>query len=391
MSQDTKARKRTLLLASVAFLGGTLMAPRPAHALISGAAIVAAITSLQSAMNSVISEAQKVINGTLGTMNTNLTSGFTQLSNYMKAQVGAQEQIADANNMVQARIARDVRNAHVMDEHAVNRQDCLNLQGGQAEVIAAHNAREVGAALDAAKDARAQAARNTPSWAGKGQASQANNQHHWSRYCMDAEAEAGLCTLATSGDSGADQAAGSLLTPQVYADSSAIDRANDFETTLIQPVAPPALRGNGLTSTSGLASLPERRGYNAAISLAHNIGDDVESWHAGTVTLTDNQKSEASREGVASSDTGSLYEATELEVNRKYSGTDWQADLQAMPSEKSVLVQIALLAAQRNWIDWQRFKLEQKRALVDATRLSLAARTRLKAVSPLPVPGTTLQ
>jgi len=382
---------RTAVFVLAAFVVGTIAAPKPAYAMFDSAAIVAAIATLQSAMNSVISTAQKVLNGSLGLINTNLGSGFAQLSNYMKAQVGAQEQIADANNMVQARLARDVRNAQVMDNHAVNRQDCLNLEGGQATVIAAHNATEVAAALETAKDSRGQAARGTPSWVGAGQAAQAINDHHFSRYCMDAEAEAGLCTLATDGQSGADQEAGSLLTPPVYQDEAAIDRANDYEVSLIQPVAPAALRGNALTSTAGLSSLPGRRGYNAAVSLAHSIGDDAEAWHAGSVTLTDAQKAEASREGLTSTSTGSLYEATELEVNRKYSGTDWQADLQAMPGEKSVLIQIAMLDAQRNWLLWQQYKLDQKRALADAAQLSIAAEARLRPISPMPVPEPTGQ
>jgi len=61
-----------------------------------------------------------------------------------------------------------------------------------------------------------------------------------------------------------------------------------------------------------------------------------------------------------------------------------------MPSDKSVLVQIALLDAQRNWIAWQQFKLDQTRALMEANRLATSAEQRLRAVSPLPVPTTTL-
>lgn len=109
-------------------------------------------------MNSVITTAQKVLNSTLGLINGSLGDGFTQLSNYMKAQVGAQEQIADANNMVQAELARDVRAAQQRDNHATNRQDCLNLEGGQAAVVAARNGAAVATALDSGKDKRTQAA-----------------------------------------------------------------------------------------------------------------------------------------------------------------------------------------------------------------------------------------
>lgn len=391
MMGRTPWRGRLIVIIIISFMAGSMAAPRPAYALfgLDVAPIVAAITTMQGAMNTVITTTRTVLNETLGLINGSLGSGFTQISNYLKAQIGAQEQIADANNMVQARLARDVRNATIRDNHAVNRQDCLNLEGGQSTVVAAHNAMEVAAALDGAKDSRTRAARDTPSWAGGGQASQANNTHHFSKYCDDAEAEAGICSLATSDLKAADQSASSLLTPPVYADQTAIDKANDFETTLIQPVAPAALRGSALTTTEGQQALPGRRSYSAAISLAHKIGDDVLSWHAGTVTLSAAQKAEAQREGITQTDTGSQFEATELEVNRKYSGTDWQADLQAMPSEKSVLVQIALLDAQRNWLLWQQLKLDQSRALAEAARLSIAAEQRRPRASPMPVPSTS--
>lgn len=381
---------RLLGTAALIFVLATFAAPRPAYAFFDAAPIIGAITTLQSAMNSVITTAQKVLNGTLGLINGSLGDGFTQVSNYLKAQVGAQEQIADANNMVQAGLARDVRAAQQRDNHAVNRQDCLNLEGGQAAVVAARNGGAVAAALDGGKDKRTQAAKGTPSWEGAGQGAQANNNHHFSLYCSDAEADAGICSLASAEQQGADQDAVNLLTPPTYEDQPSIDRANDYVTTLIQPVAPAALRGSALTSVDGQSALPGRRSYNAAISLAHHVGDVVVGWHANTVTLSAAQKAEASREGITNTDIGSEYEATELEINRKYSGTDWQADLQAMPSPKSVLVQIALLDAQRNWLAWEQYKLDQARALMEADRLAIEAEHRLREVSPMPVPTTTL-
>ena len=377
---------KLIVAATCAFILGTAVAPRPAYADLSAAAIVAAIGALEKAIGVGLTSVQNVLNSTLSIMNTTLGSGFSQISNYLKAQVGAQEQIADANNMVQARLARDVRNAQLRDDHAVNRQDCLNLEGGQAAVVAVHNGTEVATALDVGQDQRTQARQGTPSWTGAAQGAQANNNHHFSLYCSDAEAEAGICSLASTPQQNADQEAGSLFGPPTYADTSAITAANDYVTTLVQPVAPAALRGTALTSIEGQATLPKRRSYDAAISLALHIGHDIVGWHANTVTLSPAQKAEAGREGISNTNIGSAFEATELEINRKYSGTDWQADLQAMPSSKSVLVQIALLDAQRNWLLWQQFKLDQQRALVEANRLAIEAGGHLP-ISPMPTPN----
>lgn len=372
--------------ATCAFMLGTMIAPRPAYADFDAAAVVAAIGALEKAIGVGLTSVQNVLNSTLDIMNTTLGSGFSQISNYLKAQVGAQEQIADANNMIQARLARDVRNAQLRDDHAVNRQDCLNLEGGQAAVVAVHNGTEVATALDVGQDQRTEARPGTPSWNGAAQGAQANNNHHFSLYCSDAEAQAGICTQASGTLQNADQEADSLFGPPTYTDTSDITAANDYVTTLIQPVAPAALRGTALTSIEGQSTLPKRRSYDAAISLALHIGHDIVGWHANTVTLSPAQQAEAVREGIKNTDVGSAFEATDLEINRKYSGTDWQADLQAMPSDKSVLVQIALLDAQRNWLLWQQFQLDQERALVEANRLAIEAGSNLP-ISPMPSPN----
>lgn len=383
-----KPGTKLVAAATCALMLGAMVAPRPAYAGLDSAAIVAAIGALEKAIGTGMSTVGNVLNSTLDLMNTTLGSGFSQISNYLKAQVGAQEQIADANNMVRARLARDIRNAQLRDNHAVNRQDCLNLEGGQAAVIAAHNGHEVAEALDAGQDARTQARQGTPSWSGAAQGAQANNNHHFSLYCNDAEAQAGICTLASPALENADQEADSLFGPPTYPDNPAITAANDYVTTLIQPVAPAALRGSALTSIAGQAALPERRRYHAAMSLALHIGHDIVGWHSNTVTLSAAQKAEAAREGISNTNIGSAYEATELEINRKYSGTDWQADLQAMPSSKSVLVQIAILDAQRNWLIWQQLKLDQQRALVEANRLAIDASAHLRLTpTPMPTPS----
>jgi hypothetical protein len=135
--------------------------------------------------------------------------------------------------------------------------------------------------------------------------------------------------------------------------------------------------------------MPFRRSYNAAMHLAHMIVDHVLSQRAETITLTAAQKAEAQREGLTTSDKGSSWQATELEINRKYSGTDWQADLQAMSSEKSVLIQIALLDAQRNWLLWNTYKLQEMTAVADAKRLAIEADEALSrhSAGALPVPS----
>lgn len=378
------------VLLAVSFSIGQVLAPAPARAFgVDIGPILAAISAAQSALSTATNTAKEVLNHTLGGIDGDLGKGFGQLTNYLKGQVGAQQQIADANNMVQAELAKEVRHAEIQDLHAVNRQDCLNLEGGQAQIVAARQASDVAVALDVAKGARTRAEKGTPSWAGSGQGAQANNNAHLGKYCDDAEADAGLCKLPDDTMKGADQAATSMFTPLVYHGKDAMDRANAYAVTLIEPVAPGAQRGSAITSTAGQQELPFRRSYNAALHLAHMIADHVLSQRAETITLTAAQKAEAQREGLAVTDQGSSWEATELEINRKYSGTDWQADLQAMSSDKSVLIQIALLDAQRNWLLWNAYKLQEMTAVADAKRLAIEADAALSrhSAGTMPVPS----
>lgn len=389
MSRSPSRLALVFMLCGSFFLG-QFFAPAPAQAFgIDIGPILAAISTAQGAITAVTTTAQNVINGTLGLMNDKLGMGVSQITNYLKGQIGAQQQIADANNMVQAELAKEVRHAEIQDLHAVNRQDCLNLEGGQAQVVAARQASDVAVALDVAKGARTRAEKGTPSWAGSGQGAQANNNAHLGKYCDDAEADAGLCKLPDDTMKGADQAATSMFTPLVYHGKDAMDRANAYAVTLIEPVAPGAQRGSAITSTAGQQELPFRRSYNAALHLAHMIADHVLSQRAETITLTAAQKAEAQREGLAVTDQGSSWEATELEINRKYSGTDWQADLQAMSSVKSVLIQIALLDIQRNYLLWNSYKLQEMTAVAEAKRLAIAADEALSRHSngTVPVPS----
>ncbi len=386
-------RKSLLASTAAAFIaGGVLFNASPARAdFFDSAGIIAAITALQSAtqkffanLGTQLTQSFESNMTNLGNVvNAQLGSGFTQISNYQKAQIGAVQQIADASNMVNARTARDIRNAQLRDQHSVNPQDCAALDGGQSTVVAATNAQAVQAAVRTLKDRRTRAEPETPSWVGQAQGTQAANQNHYSRYCSPAEQQAGLCSGVTSDLQDADQDVGSLTGEPTYANQDKIDAANDYLTNLLQPVAPAALRGSSLTSAAGQDALLKRREYNAQMSLAQDVGGDVLGWHAATVQLTQAQQQEMTNEGLTATATGSEEQAIDLEVRRRFSGVQWHANLQAI-GEKSVMVEIATEIALSNYLSWQNFQLAQKAALVNAAILSNQADGRLKTAITMP-------
>ena len=344
-------------------------------------------TLLQTAVTNAISNmANNIVSRITGletSVTTMLRQGFTQTANYAKAQIGAMEGIADATNTAMARFQRDVRNAQIRDEHVATPQACQALDGGQAITVAAGQSWRVSSAIEAVTDPRGEAAPGTPAWEGQGQAMQANTQLHMSRYCSQAEAQAGLCALSQRED--ADQRMSSLIGPSSYTGQDDINAANDYATNLIQPVPPAALRGEQLTSAAGQDAQARRRGYNAATSLARGVMSEIIASRTPSVQLTSTQQQQLRNLGLPQAQVASWYGVLELEVTRRTGDVAWAAGLQSMP-QKSVLVEIAQQQAITNYLLLQQFRVGQQRAALEAALLSATVQSGQRPAITMPIP-----
>lgn len=379
------------LLPEIIFGALILFGAKPAHAqyVVTDPVEDTVIGTLQStlvnALTTVMDNTVSSITGLQTSLNTILTQGFTQEANYSKAQIGAQEQITDASNLAQDQYLRNIRNAQVRDQHILSPEACIALDSGQSMTVAAGHAAKVGSAINTVLDQQSQGRPGTPAWTGEASSTAAMTQLHWSRYCNQDEATASLCTTAATADINADQQASSVYGDESYPDQTAVNAANDFVAEAVQPIVPPAIRGDALKSIAGQDQEARLRGYNAQISLARGVLVDAVASRAGSVALTTAQQQQMTIEGLPSATTGSWYEAVDLEVNRHLSGTDWQASLQYMP-EKSVMVEVATELALSNYIAWENYQLEQKHASVDAAMLADMAQDRLKPAMSMPSP-----
>jgi hypothetical protein len=377
-------------------IGALFVAAQPAHAqwvvtdpgtdTLLGTVQTAITGAITTMMNNTVSS----ITGLQTSLSTLLTQGFTQEANYAKAQVGAQEQIADASNETNDQFLRNIRNAQVRDDHILSPQACIALDAGQSMTAASVQAAKVSTSIAQVMDARGQAQPGSPAWQGQASAMEAITQLHLARYCDADEQQAGLCTEASAGVVNADQDSSSLFGPASYGDQNTVNAANDYATELIQPVVPAAIRGDALTSVAGQDAEARRRGYNAQMSLARGVLNDVIASRSGAVTLTTAQQQQMLAEGLTQADTGSWFEAVDLEVNRHLSGTDWASSLQYMP-EKSVLVEVASELALGNYIAWQTYREVQENATVDAALLAERAQDRLQPIMSMPSPQMAAQ
>ncbi len=351
------------------------------------------IAALQTALTNALTKLQdSVINkftdiGNL--LDDKLTNGFTQQSNYAKAAVGAQQQIADANNTVMTTFQKDMRNAELRDEHTLSPQACAALNLGQAITVGAGQAWRVRQALGSVTDPRGEAGPGTPAYAGQGQAAAAITQLHLTRYCSQTEAAAGLCTLDATREN-LDQRSSSLIGVPSYDGQPGVDAANDYATNLIQPIPPAASRGDGLTSVAGQDAQARRRGYNAMVSLSRDVVNDIISSRTNSVTLTADQKQQQTSMGLTPTEKSSWYGALELEVYRRAGGVEWAAALQAM-TPKSVLIEIATEKAMGNYIALANFKVNQQIAAMMAANLAATATRDLRPVGSMPSPQLASQ
>ena len=354
--------------------------------------VLNAMNTVQTTINQTMSDIKGAIGPTTyGDTNTLLQQGFTQNANYSKAQVGAMGQIADASNTSNALVQRTFRNAQLRDEHTLSPQACMALNSGQSVTVAAGQSWRVSQAIGLITDRRGQALPGTPAHEGEGQAVAAVTQLHLTRYCSEDEAAAGLCSVDATRQN-LDQSAGSMTGVSAYdpTDNNGVNAANDYATNLIQPVVPAAIRGDALTSVSGQDAETRRRRYNAKISMARTVANDIIASRTTSVNTTTDQKQQMTDLGLTPSDQTSWLGALELDVNRRSGGTAWHASLQAMPP-KSVMVEIASELAMSNMIATARFKLEQQHAAVSAALLATAAEAELKPVNSMPTPQMASQ
>jgi hypothetical protein len=351
------------------------------------------ILNVLNTINGIESDVSKYTNeifgalgdNTYGTVQQLLQEGFTQNANYAKAQVGAQQQITDASNMAMARFHRDMRNAQIRDEQTVSPNACTALDGGVSTQAAAVQAYDVAWTIGQIHDQRGEAGPGMPSYYGQAQGVASMANEHLSNYCDQNDVAAGLgCTLSMTPD--ADQQFASLFGSGTYASQTAVNTAKDYAINLIEPVAPAALRGDQLASTQGQDAAVRRRSFNARMSLAQNYVDQIIGMNSPSVPLTAQQQQYLQDMGLPAQQTGSWFQALQIEAERRISDVNWAATLQGMPPA-TVNREIAIELALNNYLQFQIFKTALQTGTINATQLAQTAEHDFSPTVQMPTPS----
>ncbi len=383
-------RKHLLSTVTGIVIGASVFGATPALAdmpvvdFVLGAIVQAAQSALNNAISSIGSQITGAVTQMQNSVNDMLRDGFTQTANYSKAQVAAQQQIADASNTANARVQRDVRNAQIRDEQTPSPQACAALDFGQALQAANGQSGRVATAISDVMDPRSEGGPGTPAYFGAAQAAAASTRLHLARYCDPREAEAGLCTASALPN--ADQRASSMFGRDTLDGSTGVNAANDFATNLIQPVVPAALRGDQLTAVTGQDAAARRRAYTARMSLARNALSHTIAVQTPSVTLTQAQQQQLQDLGRPVVQTASWLQAMDLEVSRRASSVAWAQSLQGMPPA-SVSREIALELATSNYLALQIYRLNLYNASIGAAALATTAEQQLTPAVMMPSPS----
>jgi hypothetical protein len=356
-------------------------------------AAVQAVGSAVQAVQKAVGQVQSAVNtvgtflgdNTFGSVQQLLQQGFTQTSNYLKAQVGAQEQITDASNTAMARFQRDMRNAQIRDEQTASPAHCTALDGGVSTQAAAVQAFSVGATIARIHDLRAEAGPGMPSFFGQGQGIASMGAEHIANYCNPMDAAANLC--ATSATPDADQQMQSLFGSGVYADQTAVNTAKDYAVTLIEPVAPTPLRGDQLSSVAGQDAAVRRRSFNARMSLAQAFVDTTIGMQSPSVPLTAQQQQYLQNIGLPAQTNGSWLQALQIESERRISDVSWHTSLQAMTGPAAIEREIANELALNNYLLFQTFKLGLMHTTISAAHLAEDTERHFQPAVQMPVPS----
>jgi len=323
---------------------------------------------------------------TYGSTNTLLQEGFTQEANYSKASIGAMQNITDASNEAMAQYDLQLRDAQIRDEQTASPTACTDLDNGVSTQAAAIQGNAVGFTIGQIEDVRDESGPNTPSYYGQAQGVASESTEHLNYYCDPNDVAAGLCANSTTATADADQRFSSLFGSGTYANQTAVVTAKDYAINLIEPVAPAALRGDQLNSITGQDAAVLRRSYNARMSLAQNVVDNIIGMQSPSVPLTAQQQAYLTEIGLPQETTGSWLQVLQINAESRESDINWNAQLQSMPPA-AVEREVALELALNNYLQFQIFKIDLQNAALNATNVAQTAQRDYQPAVPMPTPN----
>jgi len=122
------------------------------------------------------------------------------------------------------------------------------------------------------------------------------------------------------------------------------------------------------------------------MSLAQNYVDQIIGMNSPSVPLTAQQQQYLQDMGLPAQQTGSWFQALQIEAERRISDVNWAATLQGMPPA-TVNREIAIELALNNYLQFQLFKTALQTGTINATQLAQTAEHDFSPTVQMPTPS----
>ena len=294
-----------------------------------------------------------------------------QLSGYQAQSAKALTQALDAQTRLQAQTAREVEETAVMRAHRPSENACATVTG-LAGLRGSRSAAD-GAYAKASQVETGRIAGDRAVAAGTGSAADgaARFETVAGVYCNAARAGDNTCR-GEDARHAADLKVGNLFDRRTLGTEAGLRTAVELSRNLAAPVVhdPPPMasadtgpeRRNVLLARSADARAALAADYFAYARSLRAPGADLGAWADAVAPGTARDPDKPV----------SRYELLELLASRRFEDPDRSMALQEMSAE-NLLRELVMLRSIALTLDWERFRLDERRGAIDAARLALAA------------------
>ena len=292
-----------------------------------------------------------------------------QLSGYTAQSTRALTQALDAQTRLQAQTAREVEETRTMRAHAPSRSACstvTGLAGLEATRSTAENAARSAGEIETG---RIVSDRAVVAEAGSAADGAARFGDVTRRYCSPARAGDDTCR----GDDawhGADLKPATLLDSRTFRDEAALHAAIELSRNLAAPVVHDPLPLASAETDRERRLVLLARAADARTALAADYFGYARSLRVPGVGLRAWADAVTGGSGRDTQSPVSRYELLELLASRRFDDPSRFVELQEMSAD-NLLRELAMLQAISLMLDWEQFRLDERRGAMEAARLAL--------------------
>ncbi|MDE0048426.1 MAG: hypothetical protein OXO52_01470 [Rhodospirillales bacterium] len=293
-----------------------------------------------------------------------------QLSGYTAQSTKAITQALDAQTRLQAQTAREVEETRTMNAHRPSRSACSTVTGVTGLSATRSAAETMGRAAAEVETGRIASDRAVVAEAGSAADGAARFDTLTGVYCSPRRAGDETCWGEDEWH-GADLKPGTLLDRRTFGDETELHAAVELSRNLAAPVVHDPLPMASAETDRERRLVLLARAADARTALAADWFGHARSLRTPGADLGVWADAVSGGRGQNTGKPVSRYELMELLASRRFDDPGWFVALQEMSAE-NLLRELVMLQSIDLMLDWERFRLDERRGALEAARLALA-------------------